>query len=118
MPHSSTLKSFASTHTTMPYVVIQRSIGFAIQSTSIANCVDSHRQERALVELERDTDIHRQSVDHVVLPGAERIACIYADTVKKNEICIRISCLMLRVVAPSFDNSVSEMNIIRINLLM
>lgn len=63
-----------SIHTTTRFVVIQKSIGSVRQSTNTVNYVDLHPQARAHVASEKDTDIPRQLVDHVVLRGAERIA--------------------------------------------
>ena len=82
MPPTNISKSSALTSSTMPFVAIPRSTGSVIPFISIVNCVDLPQLERAHVELAKDTDMPKLTVDHVVLHGVAEIVSHYVVIVK------------------------------------
>lgn len=77
---TNTSKWFWSIHHTMPSVATRRSTGSARPSWSIVKCVVLHQPARVRAVSVRDTDFHKRSVVHDVLPGSARIVCIYEES--------------------------------------
>lgn len=73
---TNTLKLFSSIRHTMPFVVIQKSIGSAKLSKNIVNYVVLHQLAKALVVLAKAIDTPKPLVDHVGLLGAAEIVSI------------------------------------------
>lgn len=96
--HTNISKWFWLIQHTMLSVAIQRSTGSARLSWNIVKCVVLHQPARVHVASERDTDIHKRSVDPVVLPGNARTVCIYAESDRGCAIFTRMSSVYFHIM--------------------